>query len=150
MLVKLHANAATTPDRNRRAYDQVCQAHGGRRKLTRPYRPQTNGRLERFNRRLAEALQAHPRAKPNRGRNRFDDPAQRDAFILGFVADYNRTRLRCLSYQAPREVLDLTGHNTKAGTQTFEIARPRARSRTRNRRSHWGRVGRFAPSCCLW
>jgi transposase InsO family protein len=100
-------------------FDQVCQARGVRHKLTRPYRPQTNGMAERFNRRLAEALQSHPRSKHNLGKNRFDDTAQRNAFIHTFVRDYNRTRLRCLGYKAPAEALDnLSGHNTKAGTQT--------------------------------
>jgi transposase InsO family protein len=107
-------------------FDQVCKAHGVRHKLTRPYRPQTNGMAERFNRRLAEALQNHPRAKANLGRNRFDHHAQRNAFILAFVADYNRTRLRCLDYQAPAELLaNLPGHNTEAGTQVFEPRKTR-------------------------
>ncbi len=96
-------------------FDRVCQRHGLRHKLTRPYRPQTNGMAERFNRRLAEALKTHPRAQANLGKNRFDDHSQRNAFILAFVADYNRTRLRCLDYQAPTERLaNLTAHNTKA------------------------------------
>jgi transposase InsO family protein len=97
-------------------FDQVCQSRGVRHKLTRPYHPQTNGMAERFNRRLAEALRSHPRAKANLGKNRFDDHAQRNAFILAFVSSYNRTRLRCLAYQAPAERLDnLPGHNTFAG-----------------------------------
>jgi transposase InsO family protein len=108
-------------------FDQVCQAHGVRHKLTRPYRPQTNGMAERFNRRLAEALNAHPRSKANLGRNRFDDHAQRNAFIHAFVNDYNRTRLRCLGYQAPAERLNnLTGHNTFAGMSGSEGGFPAA------------------------
>ena len=71
---------------------------------------------ERFNRRLSEALRNHPRAKTNLGKNRFKDQVQRDAFIIAFVADYNRTRLRCLGYKAPAELIaNLTGHNTCAG-----------------------------------
>jgi transposase InsO family protein len=97
-------------------FDQVCQNHGVRHRLTRPYRPQTNGMVERFNRRLAEALQKHPRTTANLGKNRFDDHAQRNAFIHTVVNDYNRTRLRCLAYQAPAEALaNLPGHNTFAG-----------------------------------
>ena len=98
-------------------FDQVCQCHGVRHKLTRPYRPQTNGMAERFNRRLAEALQNHPPAAGNAGKNRFRHHAQRNAFIQSFVNDYNRTRLRCLGHKAPAELLaNLTGHNTQAGT----------------------------------
>ena len=97
-------------------FDQACQAHGVRHKLTRPYHPQTNGMAERFNRRLAEALDAHPRPGSNAGRNRFSDPAERNTFILTFVRDYNRTRLRCLGHKASAELLsNLPGHNTFAG-----------------------------------
>jgi IS30 family transposase len=97
-------------------FDKVCQGHGIRHKLTRPYRPQTNGLAERFNRRLAEALRKHPPSGDNAGKNRFNNQAQRTAFILDFIKDYNRTRLRCLGHQAPAEALaNLTGHNTQAG-----------------------------------
>jgi len=98
-------------------FDRVCQAHRVRHQLTRPYRPQTNGMAERFNRRLAEALDRHPPANTNAGKNRFRDHAERNAFIHTFVQDYNRTRLRCLDHKAPAELLsNLPGHNTKAGT----------------------------------
>jgi transposase InsO family protein len=98
-------------------FDQVCRRHGVRHKLTRPYRPQTNGMAERFNRRLAEALYSHPRDAANAGKNRFADHAQRNAFIHAFVNHYNRTRLRCLGHKAPAELLhNLPGHNTFAGT----------------------------------
>lgn len=97
-------------------FDRVCQDKGIKHKLTRPYRPQTNGMVERFNRRLADAIRSHPPAGGNAGRNRFADPAQRATFILSFVKDYNRTRLRCLGHKAPAEALDnLPGHNTCAG-----------------------------------
>ena len=73
---------------------------------------------ERFNRRLAEALDDHPRATANAGKNRFDNHPQRNAFIHAFVNDYNRTRLRCLGHKAPAELLtNVPGHNTKAGIQ---------------------------------
>ena len=99
-------------------FDRVCRAHRINHKLTRPYRPQTNGMAERFNRRIGEALAAHPASSSNAGRNRFVSHKQRDDFIRHFVLDYNRTRLRCLQYQAPAERLAiLTGHNTKAGAQ---------------------------------
>ena len=99
-------------------FDQVCQSHGVRHKLTRPYRPQTNGMVERFNRRLAEVIRSRAPLADNAGRNRFNDHDQRNGFILTFVNDYNRTRLRCLGHKAPAEVLNnLPGHNTKAGTQ---------------------------------
>jgi transposase InsO family protein len=100
----------------RHPFDQVCQHHRVRHKLTRPYRPQTNGMAERFNRRLAEAIRNHPRSGANAGKNRFDNHAERNAFIHSFVDNYNRTRLRCLAHKAPAELLlNLPGHNTQAG-----------------------------------
>ena len=100
------------------AFDQVCARHGVRHKLTRPYHPQTNGMVERFNRRISEALAAEPARADNAGRNRFASHEDRNRFLLAFVDSYNKTRLRCLGHKAPAEVLaNLPEHNTKAGTQ---------------------------------
>src|SRR6185369_11153870 len=100
-------------------------AHAVRHKLTRPYRPQTNGMAERFNRRLGDALARHPRSASNAGKNRFDHHAERNAFIQTFVNDYNRTRLRCLGHKAPAELLaNLPGHNTFAGMTLKKISVP--------------------------
>lgn len=92
--------------------DTLCAARSIRHKLTRPYRPQTNGMVERFNRRLCEHLAQRPR-KPAGQDRRFHSHEERNAYILDFVANYNRTRLRCLGYKAPLEtLLNLTGQNT--------------------------------------
>jgi IS30 family transposase len=108
-----------TPNRptGAHAFDRVCRSHGIGHRLTRPYHPQTNGLVERFNRRLAEAIRSQP-ASGNAGKNKFATHARRDAFLLAFVDSYNKTRLRCLSYRAPAELIaNPTGHNTKAGIQ---------------------------------
>ena len=66
----------------------------------------------------------HPLHQPRRAR----------AFLLRFVADYNRTRLRCLGYRAPLDVLhNHTEHNTGG-----RAAAARARARA-------GRLSRRAP-----
>jgi hypothetical protein len=71
--------------------------------------------VERFNGRLGDHLDRMPQNRSAHHR-RFVDHAQRDAYLTTFVADYNRTRLRCLGYQAPLDLLaKLTGHNTSAG-----------------------------------
>ena len=97
------------------AFDRVCRRSGITHRLTRPFHPQTNGMVERFNRRLADAIRSQP-AGGNAGKNKFASHAQRDAFLRTFVDNYNRTRLKCLNYKAPAELLaNPTGHNTSAG-----------------------------------
>jgi transposase-like protein len=96
-------------------FDLFCANHKIDHRLTRPYRPQTNGLVERFNRRIAEAIGREP--KRGSARRTFICHADRDAFLSRFVADYNRTRLKCLGYLAPLEALaNLPGPNTFAGT----------------------------------
>jgi IS30 family transposase len=96
-------------------FDLICAGHNINHKLTRPYRPQTNGMVERFNRRLAEAIGREP--KHGSARRTFLCHPDRDAFLNRVVADYNRTRLKCLGYLAPLEALaNLPGPNTNAGT----------------------------------
>ena len=72
---------------------------------------------ERFNRRLGEAMGAVPQLRDNaRHRTRFLSHAERAAFLLDFVAGYNRTRLRCLGYTSPLEVLNnQVEDNTRGG-----------------------------------
>jgi hypothetical protein len=56
---------------------------------------------------------------------RFLSHAERDAYLHTFVADYNRTRLRCLDYQAPTELLaKLAGHSTSAGKANGNFPHP--------------------------
>ncbi len=98
-------------------FDRVCTERVIIHRLARPFRPQTNGMVERFNRRLGDHLDRMPQNRAAHHR-RFLDHAERDAYLNTFVADYNRTRLRCLGYQAPAELLaNLAAHNTKAGDE---------------------------------
>ena len=95
-------------------FDKICTKNKIEHRLTKPYHPQTNGMVERFNRRIAEALRNHPPAGTNAGKNRFKNHDERNAFLNQLVADYNRTRLKCLKYQSPLEAL-----NNQAGDNTF-------------------------------
>lgn len=107
-------------------FDQACAEHGIRHRLTRPYRPQTNGMAERFNRRLAEAINALPPARDtSRTRTKFTDHAQRTAFLRAFVHDYNRTRLRCLAYTTPLAALNNQIEHNTMGTLTGSASAPR-------------------------
>ena len=94
--------------------DVVCARRGIAHRLTRPFRPQTNGMAERFNRRLEEHLASYPKQGP--AHRQFRSVEERTAYVLSFVENYNRTRLRCLGYRAPTELLhNHAQHNTKAG-----------------------------------
>ena len=105
------------PDRpsGRHPFDRLCAENKIEHRLTRPYRPQTNGMVERFNRRIVDAIGRQP--KRGIAHRLFASHAERDAFLLGFVRDYNRTRLKCLGYLTPLQAL--ANHpepNTFAGT----------------------------------
>jgi transposase InsO family protein len=98
----------------RHPFDLVCAQHEIGHRLTKPYRPQTNGLVERFNRRIVDAIGRQP--KRGIAHRLFQSHADRDAFLYRFVHDYNRTRLKCLGYRAPLQALtNPPGPNTKAG-----------------------------------
>jgi transposase InsO family protein len=104
----------------RHAFDRLCAAHGIEHRLTRPYTPKTNGMVERFNRRIGEAISGAMqfRKDPHR-RGTFQSHAERAAFLTDFVDAYNRTRLRCIGYKTPSELLNnQIGDNTWAGAET--------------------------------
>ena len=108
----------------RHPFDRLCAKRGIQHRLTRPYRPQTNGLVERFNRRIAEAIGREP--KRGIARRLFRSHSDRDTFLIGFVNNYNRTRLKCLDYLAPLEALaNLPGPNTFAGTTGDTPPHPR-------------------------
>lgn len=116
-------------------FDQLCSQRGINHRLTKPYHPQTNGMVERFNRRIAEAIGRQE--KRGSARRTFVDHADRDAFLNKFVHDYNRTRLKCLGYKAPIQALaNLPGPNTFAGTTARER---RSSAHLYSRSSHHGK-----------
>ena len=121
MRLNLHANATVTP--KMRAYVQASPASvaelGVGDRTVRRWRCRTTttvdrtSRPKRFNRRTNEAV---GREKKRIAYRLFASHDDRNAFLHQFVHDYNHTRLKCLSYQAPLQVLDnLAGPNTKAG-----------------------------------
>ena len=110
------------------AFDCICKAHGITHKLTRPFTPQTNGMVERFNRRLAKAIADHPKSAANGGKNTFTSRQQRNQYLTDFVHAYNRTRLRCINYETPlMRRNNLTDQYTKAGTPVSKRRSPLSR-----------------------
>ena len=104
--------------------DLLCNGRDIRHILTRPYRPQTNGLVERFNRRIDEHLSARPKKSKGQDR-RFESHDERNRYILDFIHNYNHTRLKCLGYKAPLETLtNLPRHNTLGeGCSPFQCTR---------------------------
>ena len=67
--------------------------------------------------------------KPKRGRRTFTCHVDRKAFLGQFVADYNRTRIKCLGYLTPLEALNnLPGPSTFAETTAPTNSRDSARA----------------------
>jgi transposase-like protein len=98
----------------RHPFDRLCAKHKIDHRLTKPYHPQTNGMVERFNRRIVDAIGREP--KRGSAHRLFLSHADRNAFLDRFVHDYNRTRLKCLGYIAPLHALNNPpGPNTEAG-----------------------------------
>lgn len=89
----------------KRRWQEACTARGIKPKRTRPYRPQTNGKVERFIRTLLECwAYAHPYAHER----------ERQAALAPALATYNRFRPhRALGGQTPlQRVNNLSGSNT--------------------------------------
>lgn len=86
-------------------FDQVCKQHQIKHKLTKPFSPQTNGMVERFNRRITEAINLRPAIRVNRVKCKFQSYQERDNFVLNLVDNYNNTRLLCLNYHSPNHML---------------------------------------------
>jgi len=102
--------------------------------------------VERFNRRRGERLNPMPQNRAAHHR-RFLDHAERDAYLLTFLADYNRTRLRCLNYQAPAELIaKLAGHNTFAGVYVAVARAWRVFPRLGNCEEKSGAAARWVPA----
>ena len=126
---------------------RVCRAHHIEHRLIRPFRPQTNGMVERFNRRLSEALRSRPQIKSNWSTNRFHNHEQRNRFIYTFVQNYNRTRLKCLGYKSPNEVLsDQAVPNTvQPSDDCFCFAAGHSRASGNPAAPEGGEIGSFSP-----
>lgn len=81
----------------RHPFDLRCAAHGIRHKTTKPYTPQTNGQVERFNRTLKEAtLKAYY----------YDDISQAVTHLDDFILAYNvGKKLSALKRMTPMQFL---------------------------------------------
>ena len=80
-----------------RIFDRVCDRHGIEHRLTKPYHPWTNGRVERMNRTIKDATVK---------RFHYDSHEQLRRHLDDFVAAYNfARRLKRLSGLTPYEFI---------------------------------------------
>lgn len=120
------------PASGRHPFDLVCKANAIAHRLTRPFHPQTNGMVERFNRRIAQAIAATPQTSLNGGKNRFACAAERTAYLLDFVHAYNRTRLKAIGYMAPQQALDNQAEHYTCAGMTLWVGRVQCPLRPRS------------------
>jgi transposase InsO family protein len=86
------------------AWRDACATLGIKHKRTRPYRPQTNGKIERFHRTLADGW-AYAR--------RYGSEAERRAALPGWLHFYNHHRIHSVIGGTPISRLNnLPGHHT--------------------------------------
>jgi transposase InsO family protein len=87
------------------AWRDTCAAHGITHKRTRPYRPQTNGKIERFHRTLADGW-AYARF--------YDSTDQRNAALPGWLHFYNHHRAHSAIGGRPpvSRLTKVPGHHT--------------------------------------
>jgi transposase InsO family protein len=78
-------------------FDRVCDEHGIRHRLTKPYRPWTNGQAERMNRTVKEAtIKAFP----------YPGLEALKAHVLAFVTAYNFAKhLKALRWRTPFQAI---------------------------------------------
>ena len=108
-------------------FDRACAEAGIEHRLAKPFTPRTNGMVERFNRRIADAIGRE--RKRGIAHRLFASHDDRNAFLHQFVQDYNHTRLKCLGYQAPLQVLaNLAGPNTIAGNRSRQATLAQVRA----------------------
>jgi transposase InsO family protein len=85
------------------AWRDACATLGIKHKRTRPYRPQTNGKIERFHRTLADGW-AYAR--------RYESEAERRAALPGWLHFYNHHRIHSVIGGTPISRLNnLPGHH---------------------------------------
>ena len=84
-------------------FDQKCNEHGIEHRLTKPFSPQTNGMVERFNGMIQQIINT----------TKFNSVKELQNTIINYCYNYNHNvHLRCLDHQTPAKVIKkLTGNN---------------------------------------
>ena len=86
-------------------FDKLCNEMEIDRRYSKPFKPQTNGMVERFNRRVKDWLkQKHKYIKS------FQDIKE---YVDNMVNNYNNTKLRVLDYHTPLQILCKHNHEAQ-------------------------------------
>ena len=81
--------------------------------------------VERFNRRISDDLsKVEKRHRMSNGSyRRFANAQEREEFFEIFVYNYNHTRLKCLGYKSPLEMLENVSNHEANNTQKATLER---------------------------
>ena len=96
-----------TPSGNH-PFDVLCKVNEIEHRLIKPGKPQTNGMVERFNKRVSEWMKGK--------QGKFKLKNELELYLYNLTDNYNNTKLKILDYQSPLQVLvnlcNHTEHNT--------------------------------------
>ena len=97
---KLKKELNIKPNKPNHPFDLVCKEHNIEHRLIKPYHPQTNGMIERFNGRVSKALKEYRIFK-----GEFKRKEDLFNFIIDTTKKYNNANLQCLNYKTPLDML---------------------------------------------
>ncbi|MDR2077488.1 MAG: DDE-type integrase/transposase/recombinase [Rickettsiales bacterium] len=128
--LKKELNIKPNEPSGKHPFDLICKKNAIEHRLIRPYHPQTNGMVERFNRRVEEALLINRKLAKDQRNFGFRTKAEVAEFLENLNKNYNSTPLQCLGYRSPGEVL-----GESVASHAYQLSKERALELRKNRES---------------